>query len=64
MLECTWNDTEAEIALRRLTLKEQKKQASLANDPTQRNKIRESTLSRLAVKSIDASADSGSNDTL
>lgn len=54
MLECTWNDTEAEIALRRLLLKEQENQKHLANDPQLRQKIRESALFRLASERIQA----------
>jgi len=59
MLECTWNDTEAEFALRRLLLKEQKKEKQLADDPQLRHQLRESALSRLAPQraaSVDAPA--------
>lgn len=57
MLECTWNDTEAEYALRRLLLKEQKKQKHLADDPQLRHKLRESALSRLAPKRAGSSVE-------
>ena len=52
MLECTWNDKEAEIALRRLLLKEQMQEKLLANDPEVKKKRREAAVSRLAIKRI------------
>ena len=62
MLECTWNDVEAAIALRRLMLKEQQKTESLANDAQLRTKIREAALARLALERI--AAESRPADTL
>jgi hypothetical protein len=52
MLDCTWNDSEAETALRRLLLKEQKQQKLLASNPKISQKLRESALARLALKRI------------
>lgn len=53
MLECTWNDAEAELALRRMLLKEKKEQELLANDPQRRQKIRESVVAHpVAIGSI------------
>jgi len=52
MLECTWNDSEAETALRRLLLNEQKHQKLLASNPKMSRKLRESALARLALKRI------------
>ena len=49
MLECTWNDAEAELALRRMLLKEKKEQELLANDPKRRQQIRESVVSHAAA---------------
>lgn len=52
MLECTWNDAEAELALRRMLLREKKEKELLANDPERRKKIRESVISHLPFASI------------
>lgn len=49
MLECTWNDAEAELALRRMLLKEKNEQKLLANDPKRRQQIRESVISHAAA---------------
>lgn len=48
MLECTWNDAEAELALRRMMLKEKKEQELLANDPKRRQQIREAVITHAA----------------
>lgn len=39
MLECTWSDTEAEVALRRMLIKEQKQQL-LAKDAKREEETR------------------------
>lgn len=62
MLECTWNDVEAEIALRRMTLKEQQKTETIAHDAQLRKKIREAALARMVLERI--AAQSRSADTL
>jgi hypothetical protein len=62
MLECTWNDAEAELALRRMLLKE-KKQEPLANDPQRRQKIRESVVSQAAAV-VSVANHAGDRDTL
>lgn len=49
MLECTWNDAEAELALRRMMLKEKKEQELLANDPKRRQQIRDAVVSHAAA---------------
>jgi hypothetical protein len=54
-----WNDCEAETALRRLLLKEQKQQQLMANNPKMSQKIRESALARLALKRIAGTASAG-----
>lgn len=59
MLECTWNDKEAETAMRRLMLKEQKEQQLLASDPKLRKKVRDSALSRLTLKRVAGAAGAG-----
>ena len=56
MLECTWNDTEADTAMRRLLLKEQTEERRLANNPETSQKLRESALTRLALKRIAGTA--------
>jgi hypothetical protein len=50
MLECTWNDVEAQIALRFMMLKEREKTETLANDAQLREKTREAALARLAME--------------
>jgi hypothetical protein len=60
MLECTWNDSEAETALRRLQIHEQKQQKPTANNPKITRKPPQSALARLALKRI-AGAESTSN---
>lgn len=62
MLECTWNDDEAEIALRRMLLKEKMEQELLTRNPAWRKKIRETAASRPPVKVMSAGA--GDRDTL
>ena len=62
MLECTWNDAEAELALRRMLLKE-KKEEPLANDPQRRQQIREAVVTNAAA--VESIADrAGERDTL
>lgn len=56
MLECTWNDTEADTALRRLLLKEQMQQKLRAPDPKKIEKLRETALVRLALRRIAGTA--------
>lgn len=56
MLECTWNDSEADTALRRLLLKEQMQQKLLATSPKRTQKLREAALVRLALKRIAGTA--------
>lgn len=48
MLECTWNDTEAEFALRRLQLSEKKPlQKPVVSKPRRKSRVRDSAPSRL-----------------
>ncbi len=56
MLECTWNDSEADTALRRLLLKDQMRQKLLAANPKKTQKLRETALVRLALKRIAGTA--------
>jgi hypothetical protein len=56
MLGCTWNDSEAEIALRQLQMKEQSQQKSRVDNPKRIKKLRESALARLALKRIVSTA--------
>lgn len=52
MLECTWNDSEADTAMRRLLLKEKKQEKLLAQNPQRTREIRQSILARLAIERI------------
>ncbi len=45
MLECTWNDTEAETALRRLELSEKKPEKPTMSDPRRTSGTPESSAS-------------------
>jgi hypothetical protein len=57
VLDCTWSDLEAEVALRRLLLLEQKKQALAGDEIHLRQKVRESIEARLNLKHAAESAD-------
>jgi hypothetical protein len=52
MLDCTWNDMEAQTALRRMLLKEQTQQKIAVGNPKLARKERESELTRLSLKRI------------
>jgi hypothetical protein len=52
MLDCTWNDLEAQTALHRMLLKEQKQQKVAVGNPKLVRKKRESELTRLSLKRI------------
>jgi hypothetical protein len=49
MLDCTWNDLEAQTALRRMKLKEQKQQLAV-NHPKRKAPQRESIKTRPTLK--------------
>jgi hypothetical protein len=50
MLDCTWNDLEAQTALRRMSLKEQKQQKAVAADPKSKRKQSDSAPARFELK--------------
>jgi hypothetical protein len=62
MLECTWNDSEAETALLRMRLNEQKQQKIAVNKPKVARKPPQSAVARLALKRIVGAA--GASNTL
>jgi hypothetical protein len=51
MLDCTWNDLEAQTALRRMRLNEQK-QKQVANTPKRKAPQRESSQTRPSMKRV------------
>jgi hypothetical protein len=51
MLDCTWNDLEAQTALRRMRLEEQK-QKPMANHPKRKAPQRESSQTRQTLKRV------------
>jgi hypothetical protein len=53
MLDCTWNDLEAQTALRRMRLEEQK-QKTVTNHPKRKEPQRESSPTRQILKRVAA----------